>query len=70
MEFLNNGRERKPFVYQMIEGVCQDWVIHVNSGNTAYRHELNAMIMALEQCLLVGAWQESDDDGKVYWRLW
>lgn len=70
MEFLNNGRERKPFVYQMVKRFNQNWAIYVKSGNTAYRHELNAMIMALDGCLSVGAWQEKDDDNDIVWRLW
>lgn len=70
MEFLNDGRERKPFECKIRVGLTHDYEVRVHLGNTAYKHEVGALVMAIEGCQRVNAWQRVDDDGEIYWVLW
>lgn len=70
MEFLNDGRERKPFECKIQERMGNDYEVQVYLGNTAYKHEVGALVMAIEGCQRVTAWQNVDDDGEIYWNIW
>ena len=70
MEFLNDGRERKPFECKIKESIISDYEVRVYLGNTAYKYEVSALIQAIEGCQRVSAWQNVDDNGEIYWRIW
>ena len=70
MEFLNDGRERKPFECKIRQNLVNDYEVRVYLGNTAYKHEVGALVMAIEGCQRVSAWQRVDEDGEIFWILW
>lgn len=70
MEFLNDGQKNKPFECKICENVVDGYEVRVYVGNTAYDHELNALVMAIDGCLPVSVWQKVDENGKFYWKIW
>ena len=70
MEFLNGERERKPFECKIRVSIANDYEVRVYEGNTAYRHEVNALIMAIEGCCNITTFQKIDSNEEIYWRLW
>lgn len=70
MEFLNDERESKPFECKIRLSVTNDYEVRVYLGNSAYKHEVNALIMAVEGCQKISAWLTIDSKGETYWRLW
>ena len=70
MEFLNVDRENELFKCEIDERMEKDFAIYVTTENSAYKHEVNALIMALDGLLNIAAWQELDDNNNIVWRLW
>ena len=70
MEFLNGDLERKPFECEIRENIADGYEVRVLTGNSAYDHEVNALVMAIDGCQHVTAWQEVDENGKILWKIW
>lgn len=70
MEFLNDEQKNKPFKCEIRDNLAEGYEVRVHKGNTAYDHEVNALVMAIDGCLPVSAWQEVDENGKIYWKIW
>lgn len=70
MEFLNEGHEHKPFECKICENAAEGYEVRVYLGNSAYRHEVDALVMAIDGCRHMTAWQRVDDEGNIYWKIW
>ena len=47
-----------------------DWEIKVYLKNSAYRHELSALMMLINSTITVSVFQEVDDSKLIFWRIW
>lgn len=48
----------------------KNWVVKVHLNNTAYRHELNALMMIVDNTITASVFQEVDKENQIIWRAW
>ena len=48
----------------------KEWKIAVKLNNSAYRHELNALMMLINNNVTSSVYQEVDDEGEIIWKIW
>lgn len=46
------------------------WKIVVKINNSAYRHELNALMMVINNNVTSAVYQEANDKGEIVWQIW
>ena len=48
----------------------KEWKVEVRLTNSAYRHELNALMMLINNNVTSAVYPEVDDNQKIYWKIW
>lgn len=48
----------------------KEWKIEVKLNNSAYRHELNALMMVINNNVTSSVYQQMDDEGEIIWKIW
>lgn len=64
-EFTNNVWEA-----ELQHHFEKDWKVEVRLNNSAYRHELNALMMLVNSTITVSVFQEVDDNKQIVWKIW
>lgn len=68
-EFIQSNRESSLWHVELIEAYNKDYRVKVASRNTAYRHELNALVMVLDGCGVCCTMVDNDPDENLCWEL-
>ena len=48
----------------------KEYKVIVKLNNSAYRHELNALMMVINNNVTSSVYQEVDDEGEIIWKVW
>lgn len=48
----------------------KEWCIEVELTNTAFRHELNALMMVINSTIVADCHQRIDNNGEIIWAIW
>lgn len=47
-----------------------EWKVEVRLNNSAFQHELNALMMIVNNNVTSAVYQEVDDNKEIYWKIW
>ena len=71
LKWMQSERNSKLFNVTIVERGFKDdpYEVHVSCANTAYRHEMNAIVMAMDGCGMCVTYMQYNELEGEYWNL-
>lgn len=70
INYFAAGYQGEVWQAEIYPGKEEDWKVEVKVRRLAFKHELNALMMVVDNTRFTSCSQRVDDNGELIWRIW